>query len=231
MSSMREELKLPLIVNASAAALRQDPHHGNLSLANSSGSLSSPRLEDDVFGLIAETYYFGYQVLLGVNSPESLLMAGFIRPEDLAVYERIGLDHFRLDTAGLSTGEIVELLKAYAGYRFDGNLAGMIPFFRCPIHGSTLRFVDLLEDQELAGLLRGLLDPVLIQSLVQVDNRKLNGFIEKFDARTCPPSCNDCDWCADWAKRALKVNPEAANRYRKLFERFSLILEEGRHLL
>jgi len=227
LSAMSRELDTSVMLNASGVALREDPHDANLNRACALGSLSSPRVPADVYALVAELYYYAYRVKLALDSPVSLLKSGFIRPEDLCKYETLGIERFRVDTAGLDTDETVLAVQAYSNRHFDRDLTGIVPFLRCPI-GEEAALIA--SGSALQGLVEGLLDPDLLENLATVDNRALTGFLDRFVERACPFYCGDCEWCDEWTEKAVRVNSDGAARFKGLFEQFSLFLEEGESL-
>jgi hypothetical protein len=213
-----------LWLNASGCNVREEPHYANLNLACAMGTLTSSRLALDAHGLAAAVFYFAHRVKLLLASPLSLLKVGFIRPEDVAAYERQGFERFRIDTAGMDTPQILAAAQAYADGRFDGNLCELVPFLRSPIVPPALA---PLSGTELGELAAELLDPAVLARLVRVDNQSLAGFLDRFLERPCPFGCIDCDWCERFVKTAVGVEAEAARRYAEKFEALARLLEEG----
>ena len=58
---------------------------------------------------------------------------------------------------------------------------------------------------------------------IVIDNRKLDGFIDRFLEQGCTDlDCETCLYCHRWADRAVRIDPEyhqdVLSRYRALFE-------------
>jgi hypothetical protein len=54
-----------------------------------------------------------------------------------------------------------------------------------------------------------------VSDVVMIDNAQLEGFIEHFVLDGCNLRrwCSDCEYCAQWAEKAIKINPELAQVY------------------
>jgi hypothetical protein len=70
--------------------------------------------------------------------------------------------------------------------------------------------------------LRGMTRPVEGHPPVYIDNRALDGFIERFRTNSCMGiDCEECRWCHEFAAKAIKIdatNREAAlEAYEELF--------------
>jgi collagenase-like PrtC family protease len=104
---------LQLIVNhACLPNCPMQPYHQNGFAHSSDGS-----------GGVFIDYCFLRCTQRRLADPALFVRAGWIRPEDLATYERIGFDTFKLLERGIPSSELLKRVRAYAGRRFDGNLA------------------------------------------------------------------------------------------------------------
>jgi collagenase-like PrtC family protease len=110
-----------------------------------------------------------------MRDPAELLKARFIRPEDVATYEAAGIDLIKLAGRGRQRSDLLRAAAAYVRRRYDGNL---------------LDITDL-------GFWRDATRPA---PRVRIDNRALDGFLEKVApidcARACGVSCTICDQLA-----------------------------------
>jgi collagenase-like PrtC family protease len=113
-----------------------------------------------------------------------MLKSPLIRPEDLAVYEDLGIDGFKLGGREMDREWVVRATKAFALRRYDGDLNDL-----------NLGF-DHLESY---GRLP-----------VRIPNRALDGFIDFFRKKhDCRMGCRDCRYCDDYARERSQVEPGA----------------------
>jgi collagenase-like PrtC family protease len=176
-----------------------------------------------------------------LRDPVHYIRSEWIRPEDLHIYEEMGYDLFKLAERDIPTEVMMTRIKAYAARRYDGNLLDLIQaygfkgikeshsYYR---HGLSwlLRFIirpglanpmRMLPLKRLAEL-RGMTRPVEGHPPVYIDNRALDGFIERFRTNSCMGiDCEECRWCHEFAAKAIKIdatNREAAlEAYEELF--------------
>jgi len=176
-----------------------------------------------------------------LRDPVHYIRSEWIRPEDLHVYEGMGYDLFKLAERDIPTEMMMIRIKAYAARRYDGNLLDLIQaygfkgikeshnYYR---HGLSwlLRFIirpglanplRMLPLKRLAEL-RGMTRPVEDQTPVYIDNRALDGFIERFRTNSCMDiDCEDCRWCHEFAAKAVKLDETnrvaALEAYEELF--------------
>lgn len=109
-----------------------------------------------------------------------MLKSPWIRPEDLEVYESLGIDQFKIAGREMDRPWVERAVAAYAARRYDGELNDLILGF------------DHLEPY---GRLP-----------VRIPNRALDGFIEFFRKKTdCRMGCRDCRLCDDYARDRIEV--------------------------
>jgi collagenase-like PrtC family protease len=114
-------------------------------------------------------------------NPAELLKARFIRPEDVARYEALGLGLIKLAGRGRDSEGLLRAARAYLGRRYDGNLLDItdLGFFDAP----------------------GVPRPELV-----VDNRALDGFLDRVGAVDCDQACGStCSICDVLAKDIVRV--------------------------
>jgi len=164
-----------------------------------------------------------------LRDPVNYIRSEWIRPEDLAMYERMGYDLFKVTERDLPTPVLVRRVRAYAERRYDGNLldlvqpyalrdvSGKVPHHRRGI-GWFLRFLfrpTLVNPARMLLLkrvadLRHMTRPVTGEPPVVVDNRALDGFMERFREKGCRDvECDACRWCHDFAAKAVRMDPQA----------------------
>ncbi len=176
-----------------------------------------------------------------LRDPVNYLRSEWIRPEDLRLYEGMGYDLFKVAERDLPTPVMAARVKAYAARRYDGNLLDLVqPFALKGVNGNE-RYFRKGPGWFLRFLLRpGLVNParmVLLKRLadlrcmtrpvegappVYVDNRALDGFMERFRETGCrDQECDTCRWCHEFAGKAVRVDAarreEALAAYGELF--------------
>jgi collagenase-like PrtC family protease len=178
---------------------------------------------------------------LKLRDPVNHLRAEWIRPEDLSLYEELGYDLFKVAERDLPTPVMVNRVRAYAARRYDGNLLDLVQPY-------ALQGVDANDRYYRKGIrwyLRFLLRPLLVNPArmlrlkrladlrrmtrpadgpppVFVDNRALDGFMERFRETGCrDQECGTCRWCHEFAEKAVRVDEalraETLAAYEELF--------------
>jgi collagenase-like PrtC family protease len=118
------------------------------------------------------------------RDPGLMLKSPWIRPEDLAVYEAMGYDEFKLAGREMDRPWVERVVRAYAARRHDGDLNQLILGF---------------DQMEPFGNVP-----------VRIDNRKLDGFIDFFHKKhDCRLGCRDCHYCDDWVETAVHFEGDA----------------------
>lgn len=149
--------------------------------------------------------------LLKLSKPVELIKADWIRPEDLHHYEEIGIDSFKVVDRSLPTDEILLRARAYANRAYRGNLLDLIePFPSQYTHvRSRLRMFLTFFRPFLSNPFRlpRLTVIQLDHSKVVIDNKKLDGFIDKFKNASCTNLvCDECGHCEKWAREAIRLD-------------------------
>jgi collagenase-like PrtC family protease len=196
--------------------VRGCPNMSALYHMNNTCAVNSGRVEFGRFSRHGGAYCLGWCQVMKVEHPAEILKGGIIRPEDLACFEEAGVASFKLDTRVHTTPNAIRIVEAYATRRFDGNLvdlASILPLgFKNRSHELDGRpqFGD--TDPDYAAFFALKWDFPFSRMLV-VDNRKLDGFLERFVSHPCPPSCVGCAHCQTWADRAVTVDQELKERF------------------
>ncbi|HEX9103984.1 MAG TPA: U32 family peptidase [Polyangia bacterium] len=178
-----------------------------------------------------------------LRQPVNYVRANWIRPEDLHHYEAMGFDNFKIVERNTPTPELVRRVKAYSERRYDGNFFDLVLPFNYPAESYTTAAareafslrravkyffkpsqVNVTKIPKLArlGKKMGLLFPRQGPSGLYLDNRKLDGFIDRFLKQSCVDvDCDECGWCHRFAESALEIDPEYREtvlaQYRDLF--------------
>jgi len=166
-------------------------------------------------------YCFLHCTAKRLEDPSMLVKAGWIRPEDIAFYESLGYEHFKLLERGIPSEELLKRVRAYSTRTSGENLAELIlpyGFRKAPakqrfwlarnflrpgqVHPWKLRpFYAMLKEQ-------GMLFP-LDRNPFRIDSAEIPAdFIHGFDQRRCSHvACEDCRYCDDIAAKAVTIDP------------------------
>ncbi len=122
--------------------------------------------------------YGGNCALIRHNEPVELIKSLWIRPEDLDIYAEKGVSVFKIiGRERLSDINLLKMIEAYFAHSYDGNLIDLLFGF-----ATTVKHM-------------------------YIDNKKLDGFIDKFVCENidCLSKCttDQCTHCHDYLKKAL----------------------------
>ncbi|MCK9603506.1 MAG: U32 family peptidase [Candidatus Omnitrophica bacterium] len=205
---VRENIKcqLQLIVNDNC--LSHCPlfiYHNNLT---SHASQSKGKV-----GIFMFDYCFLICKYLRIKEPANFIRAAWIRPEDISVYENIGIDRFKVVDRGMHADAIALIADAYSKRSYKGNLYDLFNNpstslwlnkpsffhkFRYFFHPFTVNLFKLFKNRKVVQNIK-----------VSIDNTKLDGFIEYFFDHECRyNSCAECGYCTKIAQKALKIDPD-----------------------
>ncbi len=214
---------LELIVNN--ICLWQCPY--NYEHVNHDGHASREGEEEDYCYLQYPGYLCLYRKLM---NPVELLKSPWIRPEDTCYYEELGYNHFKITERFKRTPLLLAHVKAYENRRYDGNLLDLFTLPRkgafTPIHLEYFikpEHVNIMKVSEL-----GKVFDLEVRELIQLDNQKLNGFIEHFKIKDCnESSCSHCRYCENFFLKVAVVNSEELERAAQRVKTFSEKLLSG----
>jgi len=182
-----------------------------------------------------------------LRDPVNYLRSEWIRPEDLPVYEGLGYDLFKIAERDIPTPLMVTRVRAYAGRRYEGNLLDLVqpyafrgvreddPYYRRGL-GWIVRFflrpglvnpVRMLLLKRLADLCH-MTRPLAEEAPVYIDNRALDGFLERFRESGCRDvDCGECRWCHEFARKAIRIDDAYRARVLEAYEEVFRALDDG----
>lgn len=139
-----------------------------------------------------EEYPFYHCTLKKLTDPIEIIKAAFIRPEDITVYESIGITSFKLVDRTRPTDWILNSLNAYLQGTCDGDLLKIINFPH-----SYLTYLAKVSGNN---------SPI---SFPVLNNNLLTGLIDHFQKKNCAEiDCNDCGMCQIFSDRAVAIPPD-----------------------
>jgi collagenase-like PrtC family protease len=188
---------------------------------------SSREGEDDYCYLQYPGYLCLYRKL---TDPVELLKSPWIRPEDVSSYENLGYDSFKITERFKRTPVLLEHVRAYENRRYDGNLLDLFTLPRkgafTPIHLEYFikpEHVNIMKVSELGDVF-----DLEVRELIQIDNNKLNGFLEHFKKKDCnQTSCAQCRYCDRVFDKVAKVNIRGTKKAAQKVKDFSDQLVSG----
>ncbi len=163
-----------------------------------------------------------------LENPVNYIRATWIRPEDLHIYEEIGITNFKIVERNSPTSLLALRLKAYAERSYDGNLLDLVQPYAAPA-GSTEGNKDEVTPHPLYTVLRyflrpfkvnpfqmlklkklseaqGMLSPLQEGNPVQIPNKSLDGFLKRFTEEGCrDKDCDECRYCHTIAEKTVQV--------------------------
>jgi collagenase-like PrtC family protease len=170
-------------------------------------------------------YYFVACLARNFSNPLSIIKSNWIRPEDLAVYEELGIHRFKIAERGLTTAALARIAGAYEQRGYSGNFMDLVPtmskyifmqkgkyarsmkeLFRMP-YVNIFRMRDALK--RMSELRKSA--PYYESLGIVIDNRKLDGVLKTFMEKDClQRSCEGCGYCERLAADAVEVSgPQA----------------------
>ncbi|MBM4355652.1 MAG: hypothetical protein FJ109_17995 [Deltaproteobacteria bacterium] len=215
LKALARHTRLRLEVPANLSCMNrchQTFHHGNLA------SHASSSAGEGLYSLpLCETRC----AMLKVKEPRRILAGQWIRPQDVRLYEEIGVHRLKLLDRISPTAQLTRVVEAYANRAFSGNLAELIPGYRQD------RVASYVNSGRLVTMARAFLQPGkynVFKALpfarrnrsprFSIESPALDGFLEGVMRRDCRNlSCRECGWCEGFANRAIRFEPGERERF------------------
>jgi len=125
----------------------------------------------------------------------------WVRPEDIHVYEDIGIDMFKTSGRSMPTERILNTAKAYSSRRYQGNLYDILNVITPKVG---------FGHPDLPGVQN---DVVESPPGLYIDNQALAGFIDFFKKQNCLAGCSHCNYCQRIANEVIQFDREEVNEY------------------
>lgn len=173
-----------------------------------------------------------------VNQPVNYIRANWIRPDDLPVYEAMGFENFKIVERNTPTSVLLNRVKAYAARHYDGNLLDLVQNYAYPESSfgekardaySFKRMLRYFAKPGSVNLFRlgkvidfgktlSVLYPLRGENPVHIDNRALDGFMDRFEKHSCQHlDCETCRYCHRFAEKAIRINPQWREKMQGIF--------------
>jgi collagenase-like PrtC family protease len=219
LEAIRKAVKCNLELIVNNICLWQCPY--NYEHVNHDGHASREGEEENYCYLQYPGYLCLYRKL---TDPVELLKSPWIRPEDISHYEAIGYEHFKITERFKRTSLLLEHVKAYENRRYDGNVLDLFTLPRkgafTPVHLEYFikpEHVNIMKISELEKVF-----DLEVRELIQMDNRKLDGFIEFFKKNDCnQTTCSACRYCETIFEKVAVVDEEGVKKAGRRVRDFS----------
>jgi collagenase-like PrtC family protease len=225
LGAIRKAVKCNLELIVNNICLWQCPY--NYEHVNHDGHASREGEEEQYCYLQYPGYLCLYRKL---TDPVELLKSPWIRPEDIRHYEAVGYEHFKITERFKRTPLLLENVRVYENRRYDGNLLDLFTLPRkgafTPIHLEYFiqpKHVNIMKISELEKVF-----DLEVRDLIQLDNKKLEGFIEHFKNEDCnKASCSQCNYCETVFERVAVVKKKEVEQAAQKVRNFSEKLVSG----
>ena len=125
----------------------------------------------------------------------------WVRPEDIHVYEEIGIDMFKTSGRSMPTERILNTATAYSSRHYQGNLYDILNVITPKIG---------FGNSDLPGVQDNVIGP---PPRLYIDNQALEGFIDFFKKQDCLSGCSHCDYCQRIANKVIQFDREEVDEY------------------
>jgi len=136
-----------------------------------------------------------------LHDVSEVIKSRWVRPEDVSLYEEIGIDLFKITGRSMPTERILSAVTAYSSRHCNGNLYDILNVLTPKVgfvnHTST-------------GGRNVTMEP---PPKVYIDNQALEGFIDFFEKQDCLSGCGSCDYCRKIADQAIQFDRNEVNEY------------------
>lgn len=231
-----KDIKLRLIANN--VCLKDCPYQISHGTEQSHASKKKDRTIFFDLDLISCTY-------CKVSDGTKIITSEWIRPEDVKVYQnlcnKVGNQNLsiKLVERTKETKFLCRVVKAYVEEKYEGNLLEILNW---PVKSEINKFDNF-------GFVTGLMlggynikkarkfEQVFEMPYIYVDNKKLDGFINKFiEEDNCAfKECgsgtdhenNKCNYCSSWAKKVITYNEEQRKQWQGQVSAFLKNFDNG----
>lgn len=140
-------------------------------------------------------------VLSSISDTSQFIKARWIRPEDIHIYQEMGIDFFKIGGRAMPTKWIINAAMAYSSLHYQGNLYDILNNFS-PKTSKAKSNLSSTQITTIASLPK-----------VYIDNQALEGFIGFFKKKDCLSGCSHCDYCQEIADKVVKFDRNKASKY------------------
>ncbi len=125
----------------------------------------------------------------------------WVRPEDIHIYEDIGIDMFKISSRAMPTEKILRAAKAYSSRHYQGNLYDILNVV-APKTGFASSALPGEQGNGIGSPPR-----------YYIDNQALEGFMGFFRKQDCSSGCDHCGYCQRIADKAIQFDSDEVDGY------------------
>jgi collagenase-like PrtC family protease len=125
----------------------------------------------------------------------------WVRPEDIHIYEDIGIDMFKISSRAMPTEKILRAAKAYSSRHYQGNLYDILNVV-APKAGFASSALPGEQGNGIGSPPR-----------YYIDNQALEGFMNFFRKQDCSSGCDHCGYCQRIADKAIQFDSDEVDGY------------------
>jgi collagenase-like PrtC family protease len=148
-----------------------------------------------------------------VRDPSKIISGIFVRPEDLAVYEEVGVSRFKVSGRNRTTDWLVHAARAYAGRTYPGDLTDILSLVQVKGPRAALRRLATADANPDADRLAEAFRPL---ERISIDNTGFPAdFLRHIAGVDCEhTTCTACGYCRGVAERVLRISGRPPSEYR-----------------
>ncbi len=125
----------------------------------------------------------------------------WVRPEDIHVYEDLGIDMFKISSRAMPTEKILRAAKAYSSRHYQGNLYDILNVVP-PKAGFASSALPSEQGNGIGSPPR-----------YYIDNQALEGFLDFFRKQDCSSGCDHCGHCQRIADKTIQFDRDEVDEY------------------
>jgi len=130
-----------------------------------------------------------------------IIKCRWVRPEDIHVYEEIGMDVFKISGRSMPVERILRAAAAYSSRHYQGNLYDILNVIT-----PKIGFIS----SALPGVQSNVIKPL---PKFYIDNQALEGFMDFFRKQNCLSGCSHCDYCQRIANKVIQFDRDEVDEY------------------
>lgn len=165
-------------------------------------------------------YYFVSCLANHFSDPLYIIKSNWIRPEDIKVYEQLGIKRFKIAERGLKSSAVANIVEAYRKGSYEGNMLDLVPSMSKYVFIENKNYIKSVKELFRISFINIFKLWKVIKKVEEVknsssyyassglfiDNKKLDGAIEFFIKKDCRNNtCSGCGFCEKLADEAVRI--------------------------